>query len=54
MKNPIKHTKEIIDLSGKLDWNLRAGNFDNSLDVIKKLRIKLNQVQKFLNEHEAI
>lgn len=54
MKGIIKHTKEIINLSGYLDWNIRNGNLDNSLNGIKKLRNELIIVQKFLNEHEVI
>ena len=52
MNGIIKHTKDIINLAGKLDWNVRNTNLDNSLDAIKKLRSKINIVQKFLNEHE--
>lgn len=54
MKGIIIHTKEIINLAGYLDWNVRNGNLENSLNGIKKLRNRINMVQKFLNEHEVI
>ena len=54
MTNPIKYTKPLIDLAGKLDFAIRKGNADRANDVIKQMRTKLNQIQKFIKDHEAV
>jgi len=53
MVNPLKYTKPLIELSGKLDFAIRHGNTQGAIDTIKNMRIKLNQIQKFVNEHEV-
>lgn len=54
MESIVRHTKEIIDLSGKIDFHIRNGNSDRVIENIKKMRNHLNIVQKFVNTHEVI
>jgi len=46
----IKDTKEIINLAGQLDWRVRNGKIDGAKETMKQLKIRLNRVDKKLNE----
>lgn len=54
MTNPTTYTKPLIDLAGRLDFSIRNARVDIAQETIKQMRIKLNQIQKFLNDHEVI
>lgn len=53
MTHPVKITHMIIDLAGKLDWQMQRGTSEQVQDAIKNLRNEINKLQKFLNEHEV-
>ena len=54
MSHPVKITHEIIDLAGKLDWQVQRQHLDDVDETIKQLRSKITQVKKFLNEHTPV
>lgn len=52
--HPVKITHQIIDLAGRLDFQIQHHKLDGIDETINELRSKITQVKKFLNEHEAI
>ena len=43
------HTKELINLSGQLDWRIRNGRISDSLVTVKAIEYRLKHIKEELD-----
>jgi len=48
-----ENTKELIELSGQLDWRVRNGKLDDAVITVKAIQFRLNKIKEELQSQKA-